>query len=196
MGKLSPEERAAHRTAIADRQRQVAELARDRVPQQLIAQQLGVSEATVSQDVKALRKGWEWPERPMRGRADRGAGRALDQDEARLRALFRRQLASIEAAEQGLAGGIIYHIPEGEKQLRRQVVELVAAVQDVRPVCGSMTASCASWSGAPGCSGSTRSPRRPLRDRTSTSSACAPMIGPRRRTGRRIGSPSGEPRGS
>jgi DNA-binding CsgD family transcriptional regulator len=50
--------KAAQRQATTDRRRQVATLALARVPQQDIARQLAVSEATISRDLRTVRADW------------------------------------------------------------------------------------------------------------------------------------------
>lgn len=56
---IRPQNRARQRTDIAARRRLVASLLAKRVPQIDIAKTLGVSPATITTDVKAIRREWQ-----------------------------------------------------------------------------------------------------------------------------------------
>lgn len=56
---IRPQNRARQRTDIAARRRLVASLLAKRVPQIDIAKTLGVSQATITTDVKAIRREWQ-----------------------------------------------------------------------------------------------------------------------------------------
>jgi hypothetical protein len=80
------EGKALLRTKVADRRRQVGRLHLSRVPQRDIARKLGISQATVSADLKLLRADWRHEAKGTIAEASFRELAALDADEATFRA--------------------------------------------------------------------------------------------------------------